>query len=92
MNKLRITRIAPTNDVSGKIEFKSIPLDFYKTLDELGDVLKKEIDIYINHLKNQCEGHDCTHATVIYPLIHVIFDDMNKGNKEYQEKLQIEQN
>lgn len=91
MNKLKIARIA-TDVANGKIELRRVPLDFYKNLDELGETLKSEIDNYINYLKKQCEGHECTHATVLYPLIHVIFDDLSKDNKEYQEQLQIERN
>lgn len=91
MNKLIVENIA-TELKDGSIVFSDTKITKYETLDEMGERLKREIDLYIAHLKRECEGHINTHATVIYPLIHVIHDDLNKDNIPYQLKLQSERN
>lgn len=91
MNKLIVENIA-TELKDGNIIFIDTKVKKYETLDEMGERIKKAIDQYIIHLKKECEGHVNTHATVIYPLIHVIHDDLNKGNAQYQLLLQSERN
>jgi hypothetical protein len=36
--------------------------------------------------------HECTTGILVYPLIHVVWDDVNKNNKTYQEMRQKDLN
>ena len=89
-NKLIVEQYA--TEIKGQnITFVPLP-NRYLTLDEIGQVMKDSIDSIINHLKQQSEGHTVSHAVIIHPLVHLPFDDLNKDNPYWQEKLQSERN
>jgi len=90
-NKLIVTQVA-TENINGKITLFKIPMERYLTLDEIGETIKAEVDRQIDYLKRESTGHTVSHATIIYPMIHTPFDDLNKNNQEWQEILQTERN
>lgn len=90
-NKLTIGHIA-TELKDGKLEHVSIPLNMYKTLDELREYTKSEIDRYFDFLIEKSVGHDVTHAIYVHPLIHLVFNDLNKENESWQNIINAERN
>lgn len=90
-NKLIVTQVA-TELVDGKLVHIQMPLNRSLTIDEIGEEIKKMVDKCVTHVKNQCQGHEISHAIMVYPLMHVIFDDVAKQDPGYQAKLQAERN
>jgi hypothetical protein len=90
-NKITVGHIA-TELKDGKLEHVSIPLNMYKTLDELREYAKSEIDRYFDFLIEKSVGHDVTHAIYVHPLIHLVFNDLNKDNENWQNIINAEKN
>ena len=89
--KLIVTQVA-TELIDGKLTHVRIPLDRSFTIDEIGEEIKKMVDKCVEHVKNQCQGHEISHAIMVYPLMHVIFDEVARQDPDYQAKLQAERN
>lgn len=90
-NKLTIGHIA-TELKDGKLEHIPIPLNMYKTLEELREYVKTEIDRYFDFVIEKSVGHDVTHAVYVHPLIHLVFNDLNKDNQTWQNIINSEKN
>ena len=92
MNKKLIVTQVATELIDGKLTHVRIPLDRSFTIDEIGEEIKKMVDKCVEHIKNECKGHEISHAIMVYPLMHVIFDDVAKKDLLYQARLQAERN
>jgi hypothetical protein len=89
-SKIKFGKIA-TEIREGKLTHVSVGTT-YKTMDELREHLHEQIDLFIDHIIETSSNHECTTGVVVYPLIHVVWDDVNKDNKQYQEIKQSELN
>ena len=90
-NKLKIGHIA-TELENGKLKHVDIPLNMYKTIEELREFAKSEIDKLFDYVIEKSVGHDITHAVYVHPLIHLVFNDLNKDNETWQNVIKAEKN
>lgn len=88
--KIKFGKIA-TEISDGKLTHINIGVT-YKTMDELREHLHEQIDLFVNHILETSKEHECTTGILVYPLIHVVWDDVNKNNKTYQEMRQKDLN